>query len=104
MGAGVGRGHRDPVFEVLCADFLRPLLSLFLEPFEVTKPGPVPTEAGRGFCLAYLVSVPAPTCRARQTHWACEHLCVTKLGKSHAWQGGEALPQCGGTLPGTCCP
>lgn len=104
MGAGVGRGHRDPVFEDLCADFLRPLLSLFLEPFEVTKPGPVPTEAGRGFCLAYLVSVPAPTCRARQTHWACEHLCVTKLGKSHAWQGGEALPQCGGTLPGTCCP
>ena len=24
---------------------------------------------------------------------ACEHLCVTELGRKHAWQGGEALPQ-----------
>lgn len=102
MGAGGGR-HMDPVFEDLCAHFLRPLLGLFLEPFEVrTKPGPVSTEAGAGSSFAYLVS--SPTCRARQAHWACEHLCVTKLGKSHAWQGGEALPQCGGTLPEICCP
>lgn len=66
----------------------------FLEPSEVktkhTSQSPLKQE-GESLSPAYQVSTPAGT--PRQTYWACEHLCVTKLGKRCTWQGREALPQ-----------